>query len=330
MRPLTFQCLRLLADGEFHSGAAVARRLEVSRASVWHALNEAQDCGIAVHRVHGRGYRLAEPLDWLDPDRIRREAAALGLDVEVLDTCESTNSLLLARAAAGAPSGSVLVAEWQTAGRGRLGRAWHAGLARSLTFSLLWRFRQGAAGLAGLSLAVGVGVARGLERVGAGVALKWPNDLLWQDAKLGGILIEMHGDMLGPSAAVIGIGLNVRVPASERERIGQPVADLVEAAGAPLRRDDILLAVLRETAAAAGRFADDGFPAFRAAWGDRHAHGGRAVAMHLPDGSVCEGVAEGVDDQGAFLVRGRDGVRRFVSGDVSLRAAGHARSGDPA
>jgi BirA family biotin operon repressor/biotin-[acetyl-CoA-carboxylase] ligase len=320
MRPLTFQSLRLMADGEFHSGVAIARQLGVSRASVWLALNEAQAAGVAVHRVHGRGYRLAERLDWLDPDKICREAATFGVTVEVMDTCESTNTTLLAQAAAGAPCGRALVAEWQTAGRGRLGRAWHAGLASALTFSLLWRFRQGAAGLAGLSLAVGVGVARGLAAVGVHAGLKWPNDLLWRDAKLGGILIEMHGDMLGPSAAVIGVGLNVRVPEAERARIGQPVADLAEAAPAPVRRDDVLVAVLRETSAAAARFAQEGFAVFRQDWANLHAHGGRHVRMSLPDGSHVDGVAEGVDEMGALLVRGDGGMRRYMSGDVSLRA----------
>lgn len=321
MRPITFQLLRAIADGGFHSGAALARALAVSRASVWHAVNDAVQAGVAVERRHGLGYRLARPLDWLDTARIAGVAGASGLAVEVLDTCPSTNTVLLERAAAGAPGGSVLVAEWQTAGRGRLGRPWLAGLARSLTFSLLWRFRQGAAGLAGLSLAVGVAVVEGLARHGIEARLKWPNDLLWREAKLGGILIEMHGDMLGPSAAVIGIGLNVSLDPAERARIGQPVADATQAAGGAVDRTALLAAVLDSLAGALARFGEQGFAGFRGRWTALHAHAGRSVALAMPDGARVEGVAEGVDEHGALLVRVDGVVRRILSGDVSLRVS---------
>src|SRR6185503_9281051 len=132
--------------------------------------------------------------------------------LEVVDTASSTNSLLLARAAAGADSGTVIAAEWQSAGRGRAGRAWLAGIGGALVFSVLRRFAQGAGVLSGLSLAVGVAVVRGLHAIlGCRAGLKWPNDIVWEGKKVGGILIELSGDMLGPSTAVIGIGLNVRL-----------------------------------------------------------------------------------------------------------------------
>ena len=226
MNALTFNTLRMLADGEFRSGEAMARVLGVSRASVWNALSALDECGIEVFKVRGRGYRLAQPLDLLDESRIKN---LLGGDaprfaLEIRDRIDSTNTQLMERAGNGAPDGTVLAAEWQTAGRGRRGRTWHALPGAALTFSVLRRFEQGAGFLAGLSLGTGVAVMRALRAHGADDAkLKWPNDVLWHGRKLAGILIEMQGEMLGPSAAVIGIGINCRLPRQLLERIDQQI-----------------------------------------------------------------------------------------------------------
>jgi BirA family biotin operon repressor/biotin-[acetyl-CoA-carboxylase] ligase len=140
VQPLAFDVLRLLSEHEFRSGEALAAQLEVSRASVWGALNAAQAAGVRIHRVHGRGYRLAAPVDWLDGERLARATLGSGLTIAIVNCCESTNAALLARAEEGVASGTVLAAEWQTRGRGRLGRRWQSGFSAALTFSILWRF----------------------------------------------------------------------------------------------------------------------------------------------------------------------------------------------
>jgi len=162
MKPLTASVLGVLADGEFHSGEALARSLDVSRASVWNAVRDLEAMQLEVYKVHGRGYRLPQPVSLLDRAEIERHlgAHAARFTLDILGSADSTNTLLLGRATAGAPAGTVLAAEWQASGRGRLGRAWHAGVGGGLTFSLLWRFAQGAGALSGLSLAVGVALAR--------------------------------------------------------------------------------------------------------------------------------------------------------------------------
>jgi BirA family biotin operon repressor/biotin-[acetyl-CoA-carboxylase] ligase len=320
---LTFQALRLLADGEFRSGEDMAHALGVSRASVWNALHALDGAGIEVFKVRGRGYRLAEPLTLLDRVQIERGlgAHAPRFALEVLDSAESTNTLLTQRAAAGAAGGSVIAAEWQTRGRGRRGRAWHSTLGAVLTFSLLWRFQQGAGFLAGLSLAVGVAVARALAALGVVEAgLKWPNDVVWRGRKLAGMLIEMQGDMLGPSAAVIGIGLNCRVPDALRSRIDQPVTDLEAACGAAPDRNRVLALLLIELERVLDAFARDGFTPLRDEWQRRHVHQRKKVRLELPDGSVVGGIAEGVADDGALVLATKTGPRRFHSGDVSVRA----------
>jgi BirA family transcriptional regulator, biotin operon repressor / biotin---[acetyl-CoA-carboxylase] ligase len=224
MKPLAYQVLRLLAGGDFRSGTALAQAIGVSRASVWNAVQEIEAAGLEVYRVRGRGYRLPRALSMLDAAQLQQWLGDTApFNVEILDEVESTNTLLQQRAQAGAPHASVLAAEWQRTGRGRLNRPWHAAVGGALTFSVLWRFSQGAAALAGLSLAVGLALVRALETFGAsGVGLKWPNDVLWRGRKIAGILIEMQGEALGPSAVVVGAGINVRLSPALNTRMSKP------------------------------------------------------------------------------------------------------------
>ncbi len=322
MKPLTTGVLGLLADGEFHSGEALARRLAVSRASVWNAVRALETMQLEVYKVHGRGYRLAQPVSLLDRMRIEQHLGtnAGRFTLDIRDAVDSTNTLLLECAARGASSGTVLAAEWQGGGRGRLGRPWHAGLGGALTFSLLWRFAQGATALSGLSLAVGVALARALEDGGArGVALKWPNDVLWRNGKLAGILTELQGDALGPTAAVIGVGLNVRLSDATRARIGQAAADLETACGTAPDRNALLACLLVELARVLDAFARQGFAPLRAEWQRLHAHQGRRVTLLLPGGAHQRGRACGVAEDGAFLLETQAGVKRYHSGEISLR-----------
>jgi BirA family biotin operon repressor/biotin-[acetyl-CoA-carboxylase] ligase len=323
-KPLTFALLRSLADGEFHSGEALAQQLRVTRTTVHNALQDAGNFGLTLYSVRGRGYRLARPLQWLDGGVIRaRLGAARGdLHIEILDHAASSNALLLQRCAQGAASGTVLAVEWQTAGRGRLGRAWHSGLGDTLTFSLLWRFESGLAALSGLSLAVGVAMMRALHELGvAGAALKWPNDVLLNGGKLAGILLEAQGDMLGPSAVVIGIGLNLTVPEALRERIDQSASGLASPE-TPMPERNLALAVsLKHLAAVLHEFAAYGFAPLRAEWESHHRFQQHAVKLLLPDGSHIAGMVLGVTDDGALRLATGQGEQLFNAGEVSLRSA---------
>lgn len=323
-KPLTFALLRRLADGEFHSGEALARHFGVTRATVNNALRDVEVFGPVLYSVRGRGYRLARPLQWLDAGLI---CAGLGsmskeLHIEILDHASSSNALLLQRAAKGAASGTVLAVEWQSAGRGRLGRTWHAGLGDALTFSLLWRFESGLAKLAGLSLAVGVAVMRALAELGVpGAALKWPNDVLLNDGKLAGILLEAQGDMLGPSAVVIGVGLNLAVPEAMRERIDQAVSALASLDMPAPERNLVLAVLLKQLLAVLHVFAERGFAPLRAEWERYHLFQARQVRLLLPDGSQVIGTVLGATDDGALRLATGQGERIFNAGEVSLRSA---------
>jgi BirA family biotin operon repressor/biotin-[acetyl-CoA-carboxylase] ligase len=193
----------------------------------------------------------------------------------------------------------------------------------ALTFSLLWRSARGAGALSGLTLAVGVALARALVAAGAGsVALKWPNDVLWRGAKLAGVLTELQGDALGPTAVVIGVGINVRLSEATRARIGQAAADLETACGVVPDRNRLLAGVLVELDRLLEAFGRAGFPSLRDEWQRHHAQQGRRVTLTLPDGTRRSGRALGVAEDGALLLETRSGTQRFHSGEVTLRPSG--------
>ena len=304
------------------SGSVLARESDLTRAAVWKHIQALRDAGVEILAEPGRGYALSSPLDLLDATRIR---AALPSDVAGdLDTCDlaweidSTNAELLRRpATAGVQA---LLAEAQTAGRGRRGREWASPLAAHLYLSLQRSFDGGVAALSGLSIAVGVAAAEELRSLGfAEVGLKWPNDLVVGDRKLGGILIEFGGEDAGVVRAVIGIGINVRMPAAAAAGIDQPWIDL-QRTGAPVpSRNALAAALIAAQLRALRQFAASGLAPFVARWQELDALRGRAIEVIA--GTRREpGVALGIDARGALLVRHVDGVRDYHSAVISVRA----------
>ncbi|NTV97351.1 MAG: biotin--[acetyl-CoA-carboxylase] ligase [Thiobacillus sp.] len=316
---MPFSVLKLLSADEFRSGEEISRCLGLSRASVHNLVERARELGVTIHAVRGRGYRLAERYSWLDGERLA-PARTRGFEILLHQEVESTNSLLLGLAQQGQRHKSVLAAEWQSGGRGRRGRTWHAVPGGGLTFSLLWRFNRPLTALSGLSLAIGVALARGLRGLGlAGVGLKWPNDILVGGAKLAGILIETHGDMLSSATAVIGIGINVQARPDDLGPAGYAAVAVEEVLAVRFDRNDLLLRLLAELDEALKTFDGHGFAPFRDEWQALHVWQGRPVQV-LGGPAPIDGVAAGVDDNGVLLLATADGVRPIHSGEVSLRA----------
>ncbi len=322
MSALTFLALRRIADGRFHSGEDVARDLGRTRASLSEALKKSADLGVELFSVRGKGYCLAAPIEFLDASVVSSSlVAGSRIRLQVVDEIASTSTRLLEMAAAGAPSGTCLAAEWQSAGRGRRGRSWVSSLGGSLTFSLLWRFERGAGHLGGLSLAVGLAVARALAACGAArVQVKWPNDVLVDFHKLAGILVETSGEMAGPSVAVVGVGVNFRLADAVVDRIDQPVTDVSRAASSAPSRSGLLGALLRELESVLARFERDGFAPFRADWLALHAYQGRPVRV-LPAGEApFDATVTDVGADGTLLVTRSGGrIVPLSSAEISLR-----------
>jgi BirA family biotin operon repressor/biotin-[acetyl-CoA-carboxylase] ligase len=258
----------------------------------------------------------------IDPLRVRAFLKAAGrVDILAAAECASTNTALLQRAKEGAPAGTVLVADRQTAGRGSRGRAWFASPEASLTFSILWKFSGAMARLSGLSLAAGVAVVRALAHCGVeGVTLKWPNDVLYGQGKLGGILVELAA--AGEAVhAVVGIGLNLRLPENvDQAGITALPPTALERIVAVLPERNLLLAALLDWLVRVfDRFDAEGFPGLQEAWQACNAWRGKPVRV-LRDGDAGkEGVCVGADADGALLLRTANGLERCLSGDVSLR-----------
>jgi BirA family biotin operon repressor/biotin-[acetyl-CoA-carboxylase] ligase len=325
--PLVARVFAALADGEFHSGEQLAESLGVSRSAVWKAVESLRELGATLHAVRNRGYRLRSGSDALDSSRIKNLVAPNLRDhvriVETVWTVDSTNSVLLSRQNCPFGACDVLLAEYQTAGRGRRGRAWLAPPGGSICLSLGWAFREVPQDLGALGLVIGVCALRALRESGLeDVRLKWPNDIVVDGRKLGGILIELRAESAGPASVVIGIGLNVALGARVLEAVGETgvsATDLVTAGLMQPSRNALAAALITQMVRGLLVFEKEGLQPFAEEWRAADALRGSQIDVHTLEG-IARGVARGIDLHGALVVETLQGVRRFVSGDVTVRA----------
>lgn len=310
-------------------GDVLAGESGQTRAAVWKRIEGLRAAGVAISARPGSGYALDAPLELLDAGAVlARLPGAVRGAVDRLDvawTLDSTNAELLRRDTP--RSGvAVLLAERQTGGRGRRGRSWASPLAANLYLSLARRFEGGLVRLGGLSLVAGVAAVEALHGLGYGaVRLKWPNDLVVVDEatlrlrKLGGLLVEGGGEHAGPVRAVVGLGLNVRMPAVAAETIGQPWCDLAALPhAAPPSRVACAAALLAHLVPAFELFDREGLAPFLARQAACDALVGRDVDIHAGDG-VHSGRALGIAGDGALRVEIGGRERSFHAGEASLR-----------
>lgn len=318
--------LALLADGDFHSGQALADRFEVSRTAVWKHVAALTQLGVIVERVRGRGYRIDGGLELLEESIIRsRLSPETGRLLEALRVhrqVDSTNAVLLREPPSLPGRGRVALAEMQTHGRGRRGNSWVSPFARNIYLSFDWQFAGGVQQIEGLSLAIGVAVADAIAGCCvAPIELKWPNDLLHDGRKLGGILVEMSGDAEGPCRVVVGVGLNVVMPQSSVADVDQPFTDLaIASGGAPPGRNVVAASLINHCIQLLDTFAIDGFSTWRERWLERDAFANREVVLRSGPTRIA-GLARGVDDRGALLLETTTGLRSVAGGEMSLRLA---------
>ncbi|MEQ8516868.1 MAG: bifunctional biotin--[acetyl-CoA-carboxylase] ligase/biotin operon repressor BirA [Chromatocurvus sp.] len=318
--------LRRLADGEFHSGQVLADSMGVSRTAIWKQLARLEGLGLQLESIRGKGYRIPGGLDLLREEAVRAglsaDVSALAAELTVMPVVDSTNAELMRRGVTPAGRAVVCTAEQQLSGRGRRGRDWISPFARNVYLSVAWEFAQGAAALEGLSLAAGVCVARALMATGVpGPQLKWPNDVLYDGRKVGGILIEMTGDAAGPARAVVGVGINVSMPAATAAGIDQPWTDLAAVAGDRLPgRSAVVAELLNALLPMLASFEDIGFAAWRDEWVALDAHAGSPVIVTAGEQRLI-GTDAGVNERGALLLETTAGTVPVYGGEVSLRAS---------
>lgn len=317
------QLLAVLSDGEFHSGEELGAVLGVSRTAVWKHLQKLEELELGLEKVKGKGYCISGGLELLDKqvisEGLAEEVKQAVADIELHHSTGSTNDCVRESLQQGRKPGVVVLAEQQTAGRGRLGKQWVSPFARNLYLSTSWTFEQGAAALEGLSLAVGVAVRRAMLKSGVpDVQLKWPNDILFERNKLGGILLEMIGDPAGFCQVIVGIGVNVAMPQSQAESIDQQWIDVERAAGAKVSRNAVATALINELMPMLQGFHQGGFARYREEWEASDAFRGEEVRLITPSREMV-GVADGVSDSGAIRLKIAGEPYYFNGGEISLR-----------
>lgn len=309
--------LKLLKDGRFHSGEALGTALGVSRSAVWKQLQQLEaELGLSIHKVRGRGYQLASPLVLLDSQAIVAGQSEPAWPVHVYETIDSTNAEAL-RLVERAVAPFIVVAERQSAGRGRRGRQWVSPFAENIYYSLLLRVDGGMRQLEGLSLVVGLAVLHALRELGIpGAGLKWPNDVLVGGKKIAGILLELVGDPADVCHVVLGIGINVNMQVADA--VDQQWTSVRLETGRPVDRNLLVASLSDKLKGYLQRHQVSGFAAIQAEWEQHHLWQGREVSL-IAGASTVDGTVLGVDQQGALrlLVAGVEKV--FSGGELSLR-----------
>jgi len=335
---MLFEILKILSDGDFHSGDEIGASLGISRAGVWKHIQKFEGMGVECHSVKGKGYKIPGGLDLLDKEKI---IASMNLVhkpllpkvplVEVHCSVDSTNNIAMQFAQKNVASGFTCIAEQQTSGRGRRGREWVSPFARNLYMSTVWHFDQGVGALEGLSLASGVAVARALQRAGVpGVQVKWPNDILGNSnqagktsvneyRKLAGVLLEIAGNAADQCQVVIGVGINLAMPEKAGESIEQPWTDVSSILGHTVNRNQITGFVLGEMLNMLTEFHQRGFHPFWQEWLSLDAYQNCPVELKMAE-NIVSGVSRGIDEKGALLLETDEGLQHFSGGEISLRA----------
>ncbi|MEM6484094.1 MAG: biotin--[acetyl-CoA-carboxylase] ligase [Pseudomonadota bacterium] len=317
--------LQILADGEVRATADIADQLGMSNVQVLRYLDELEHYGLSVERSPGGDLHIPSGVELLDPEQVieglTEDSRALLGELRVLWSTPSTNADIV-KLPPIKERARVIVAEHQSAGKGRRGKAWVSPIACNIYLSVGWQFERGVEVLEGLSLAVGVVICDTLAQFGVSdLSLKWPNDVLRDKRKLAGVLIEVTGDPAGQCVAVIGLGVNVWVPESAQARIEQAWADLRTEQGVSPSRNTLIAAFLSRLLPALSRYPNEGFKHWRERWIRLDANAGAKVCVSSQTDQARYGIARGVDEHGALVLETENGIEKVHGGEVSLRSA---------
>lgn len=315
--------LNLLSDGKTHSGAQLARDLGISRNAVWKRIRSMCEKGLGVRAVAGAGYRLDAPLELLSESAIIEGlpdgSPARNADLVILDAVDSTNDFLLRTGDAEHQGDRICLAEHQTGGRGRQGRTWHSPFGRNIYLSMSRAIDLGPDALSGIGLAAATAILAALEHRGLhGAGLKWPNDILYGDRKLAGLLIDLRGEHYGRSQLVIGVGINIAMDEDADRHIDQRWTDMRSALGYLPERNPLAASLIHELVLMLDTFTRDGLKPFLERWAAYDLTRDKPVRVESP-WRTLSGIARGIDDHGALLVETGDGIQHVLSGDVRLR-----------
>jgi BirA family biotin operon repressor/biotin-[acetyl-CoA-carboxylase] ligase len=312
--------IKELANGEFHSGELLGEIVGVSRSAVANHIKYLMDIGLDVFSVKGRGYKLASPLRLLDQSRIIQRLGQEQKDtIEVVSVIDSTNTYVKQRLHE-LPQGFVCLAEAQTHGRGRRGKAWVSPFGSSIYMSMAWTFTGGYQSIAGLSLLVGIAINRSLKTIGViDCKLKWPNDVYYNLKKLAGILVEVEGQVGSDASAVIGIGINIDLPESVNG-IDQPFIDLVSITQKPVDRNELAALIIATLKNMLRQFEVEGLAPFLSEWKEADLFYNEYVYLESGSNRI-HGLSKGINEGGALLLENAGKVTPHHGGEISVKRA---------
>ncbi|WP_295624183.1 biotin--[acetyl-CoA-carboxylase] ligase [uncultured Nitrosomonas sp.] len=318
--------LVLLNDGMHHSASSLAKHLKCSLTSIYFLVYQLKNYSVDVVDIDGNIIRMNKPIVWLNTELIIKytSVSSKKFDLRLFDIVDSTNNYLLnqlKRKALIKGTVSVVATEFQTSGRGREGRIWQCGFGNGLMFSMCWRFDKGVSHLSGLSLVTGIAILRVLKSYSIqNINIKWPNDILCNNHKLAGILIEIRGEICGPSYAVIGIGINFNLSESIKPSIDQKAIDLSEVTSNLIDRNQVFGELLLELHNILKDFNYYGFVYFKKEWISYHSYEGCEVDLIFPNGLSITGIVDGIADNGAICLLTPEGKKSFNVGNISVRS----------
>lgn len=310
--------IQLLSDGEFHSGEQIGQELGISRAAISQQIKVIRQLGLDIYSLTGRGYCLKTPFQMMTPAKIAEKVPEAPVHVQPLIT--STNQVMMSELNRW-QRGECLLAEMQTAGRGRRGRQWFSPFGSQYIMSMFWQLEAGPAAAMGLSLAIGVSVVKSLEAMGyQSLGLKWPNDVYMEHRKLAGILVEMAATVGGACQLVIGTGVNLQLPEEIIAAMDQPCAHLAEQ-NIAIDRNELCARMIRGLRDTLALFERSGLEPFLADWNRLDIFMEQPVKVMLGE-QLIYGTYKGIDTQGNMLLLTSEGaLQQFVGGEVSLRPA---------
>ncbi len=318
------QLLAILSDGSCYSGTTLGEKLDVSRTAIWKYISQIDKLGLKIKRIPHKGYQLSSPLILLDERLIRQKLAHTqfkkSVNFYLYASLGSTSRFLKAL-----PLSSdleICCAEGQTQGKGRYGRNWFSPFGENIYFSGRWLLNCCFSQLSGLSLVVGLGVLSALKshQISNEIKLKWPNDLLWKDQKLAGILIDVLGETNGYTQVIIGLGLNVNTATQQFNILDRPWCSLFDITGDHLDRNGILASLIYFIDKFLQQFSESGFKGFMKFWREVDYLQNKWITVSQPSGNL-HGFANGVNALGQLCITDSGGIKHYLSiGDASLSA----------
>lgn len=307
----------LLSNGQYHDGTSIGEKLGITRAAVWKVIKKLQEYGVEIQSIKGKGYLLEKPLILLDAVKIRKNIKKSSIKIAILEKIGSTNDYLKNDSD---QDNKICLAEMQTNGRGRLNRQWHSPFGQNIYFSLRYAFQKDMSELSGLSLVTGLAVCSAIESVTQlnNLKVKWPNDILVDQQKIAGILIDINAESNGFCNVIIGIGINVNMQHALKKEIDQPWNSLKIITGEYIDRNLLCAALINVLINYLERFSKFGLPDFIKEWKEKDYLFGKPISVMSGQKKVM-GIGSGINTQGHLALRMSDKTEKtFSSGDTTL------------